>query len=462
MASNPSFINAGSTKSGSHLNDFTNTFVFSSESSTSKNQVLSEVPKALSVDLDRQRRAHRKSGSGCDNCKRRRVKCNEETPCANCSRRGERCSRATRSNRIVSVPRTSGPVTTLTPGFGPTDAVVNLHHMKLFHHFETYTQHTLMLTPEVWEHAIRLSFHFDFLMNVILCVAARHLAFLQPENTSYSRAAASHLSRALPRFRYELSNNFILTHIDAFISTSLLLQYEAWASTDISFPQNDDIVSLDPTRDRVFAMGSSLKEVFLKSLPLLADQPSKFLPLLQYNPADKLVAVGRINDSTVAKYLDFFSYDNPLDMKFLNPPPPCPRSKEMAPYNPWRHCIPHSQSEPDLDPIADGYAPVIARLCIILSFLPEAQPPNDDNTEPNFFSDLARYVLSFPIACYGPFSPMIQKGDPRALSLLYHFYRAARILLPRDECWWAQKRAALSENNLKEWLTKEITKQVDR
>jgi len=50
--------------------EFTNTFVISSSSDSKL--VLSEVPKA--VDPSRQRRAHQKSRTGCENCRRRRVK----------------------------------------------------------------------------------------------------------------------------------------------------------------------------------------------------------------------------------------------------------------------------------------------------------------------------------------------------------------------------------------------------
>ena len=60
------------------LQDFTNVFVLSSEPS-SKHGLL-EVPKALEVDPLRQRRAHQKSRSGCDNCRRRRVKVRTSSP----------------------------------------------------------------------------------------------------------------------------------------------------------------------------------------------------------------------------------------------------------------------------------------------------------------------------------------------------------------------------------------------
>ncbi|KAI0172595.1 hypothetical protein GGR52DRAFT_415070 [Hypoxylon sp. FL1284] len=464
-------------KSGPSLDNFTNTFVLTTASSTRRaDKVLSEVPKALAGDPARQRRAHRKSRTGCENCRRRRVKCNEGSagsPCASCSRRGERCQLpARRAPAAPSIPKGPGAAAAAAPGYGPGDTAVNLHHLKLLHHFHTCTRHTLMLTPEVWDHALQLSFGYEFLMNTVLCVAARHLAFLHPDDAAYPRAAASHVCRALPGFRDQLSGDFARTDVDAFIATSLLLQYEAWTSTiDFCSADGDTPCEFDPTTDRVFAMGSSLKEVFLKSLPLLSGQPSKFLPLLQYNPMDSLVAAARVSKGTLAKYQQFFSPARPVRLELLEAPLPCHGSTEPAVPDLWLYRGAHSQEE--YDPIEDGFTFIIARVCLALSFLPEAQPLDDVDVKSPLFSDLVRYIFSFGIICHGPFamnglgdhpgsfSSMVRRGDPHAISILYHFYRAARILLPPEECWWAHKRAAASEVNLREWLTRESAKQFN-
>jgi hypothetical protein len=54
--------------------ELTHTFVLSSK------QHLSEVPKALVHGMSRQRRAHQKSRTGCENCKKRRVKVDSSPP----------------------------------------------------------------------------------------------------------------------------------------------------------------------------------------------------------------------------------------------------------------------------------------------------------------------------------------------------------------------------------------------
>lgn len=296
-------------------------------------------------------------------------------------------------------------------------------------------------------------------MNAILCLAARHLTILQPEDATYPTAAASHLSRALSRFRHELSDIFTPFHLDAFIATSSLLQYEVWTSTDFFSPQDDGVVSLDPARDRIFALSSGLKQVFLKSVPLASDQPSVFMPHIRHNPRNILVEAAQISNGTLAKYQDFFSYHRPLNLELLNIPLPYIRGTDLNIANPWQERVPKLQDP--LDPVLDGYAPIVTELCLILSFLPEARPPESVSTELPLLPELARYIFSFPLLCRGPFASMIHQSNPHALLLLYHFYRAVRILLPPSECWWAHRRATLSETVLKEWLIGESAKQPD-
>jgi hypothetical protein len=351
------------------------------------------------------------------------------------------------------------PARTLLPSSKSTAAVVNLLHLNLFHHFQSCTRQTLLLAPEVWEHVIQLSFEFEFLMNAILCVAARHLTTLRPEDATYPTAAAGHLCRTLSQFRHELSKTFTSTHIDAFIATSVLVQYAIWTSTDFFSPQGDGVVSFDPSRDCIFTLSSSLKQVFLKSVPLASLEPSVLMPHVTHNPTDILVGAAHINNSTLAKYQNFFSYHRPLNSELLNIPLPYTRGTDWAISNPWQHRAPKIQDTPD--PIEDGYAPVITRLCLILSFLPEARPPDSIGAESPLLPELARYIFSFPVMCHGPFASMAQQSDPHALLLLYHFYRAVRILLPPGECWWAYKRAVVLETVLKEWLTTESARQAD-
>jgi hypothetical protein len=339
----------------------------------------------------------------------------------------------------------------LLPSSKPTDAIVNLSHLKLFHHFQTCTQQTLLFPSEFWGQSLQLCFQFEFLMNAMLCVAARHLAFLQPDDTTYATAAANHLSRALSLFHQVLSN-FNSIHLDAFIATSVLLQYEVWTSTDFCSLQDGRVVSFDPAKDRIFALSSGMKEVFLKSVPLISSQPSVLLTHLAHNPRNVLVEAAQISNDTVVRYQAFFSYDRPLDLEQLKVPLPFRRDTGLAFWTRWEdvHKISKESNSRDM-----GYEDIISELCLILSFLPEARPVESGSIKTPLLPELVRFIFTFPVMCRGPFTSMFQQSDPHAFLLLYHFYRAVRILLPSDKCWWARERATLSETLLREWLVRE-------
>jgi hypothetical protein len=321
--------------------------------------------------------------------------------------------------------------------------------MELFHHFQTQTRQTLLFTPEVWDHVLQLSCHFDFLMNATLCISARHLAFLCPEDASYPTVAGSHLCHALSLFRDNLSENFSSTHLDAFVATSLLLQYAVWTSIDFVSRGDDGVDVVDPEKDSIFSFSAGLKEVFLKCVPSSIHQPSVFMPLIRRNPWPLLASAANIGGETLEKFQEYFSR-SPLHVDMLNIPLPYLRNKDPDFEALWEEGGPTVTNA--ADPREDAYASVVTRLCLIMSFLPEAQPPEPITAESSLLPEMARIVYSFPMACRGRYAEMVHQGDPHALLLLYHFYRAARILLPRDEYWWVHHRASVGEEVLRESL----------
>jgi hypothetical protein len=312
----------------------------------------------------------------------------------------------------------------------------------------------------VWEQSLQLSFQFDFLANTILCVSARHLSVLLPEDTSYSTTAAAHLGRALSQFRHKLSGDFKSTHIDAFIATSLLLQYEIWTSTDdYSLPQ-DSSLSFDMPRDRIFAFCSSLKKMFLNCVPIICVQPSVFMPYIRHDSRASLIKTYQISNNTLIAYQTHFSYERPLGASSFNPRITHTRGTNLVTFEQWQNSTPKTQGVANL--IDECYKPIITELCLILSFLPEAQSPGPVSKRLPQFPELVKHILSFPVICHGPFNSMIQQGDHHALLLLFHFYRAVRILIPENEFWWVHKRAKVSEVALKDWLMRQIIEQVDK
>ena len=314
-----------------------------------------------------------------------------------------------------------------------------------------YTMQTLLGGRQFWDHALRLSFQVDFVMNAILCIAARHLVFLRPDDGMHLTAARRHLSRALSRFRYELSQRLNPMHLDPFLITSILLQYEIWNDTDLVLSQDDSANPYDHPRDRIFPFCSSMKRVLLENISRLDCQSSAFLPYIQNNPLDAVAEAAQVGDHTLAVYRDFFSYRCPLTLELLNTPFPCRPNLDL-----------NLLGNPALDvgeapELRDGgYELAVARLCLIMSFLPEARPHDPIGPDSPLLPALARYILSFPVMCHGTFAMMVQRGDPHVLFLLYHFYRTVRVLLPPETFWWAYEQAYASETALREWLIRKI------
>lgn len=343
--------------------------------------------------------------------------------------------------------------------------------MKLFHHFQTCTQHTLVFGPEVWEHALQLSCEFESLMHAILCISARHLSYLCPDEGKYPAAAAAHLSRTLRLFREDLTHNFSVSNIDAFMATATLLHYELWVNTDFVLSGPNGTVAIDPSRDPIFDLCAGMQCIFLNSLPHMSERPSVFGPVILHSPRVVLAEAAKINRCTLQFFQSFFAYKRALEPQLLTAPlPSYTRGVDMPPQECWgpgRRVLTLDIDEDDEvgDLNAEAYENVVPRLCLMLSFLPEAQDLDVECSgalSDDLLPDFSRYVFTFPALCERPFAQMVKRGDPKALVLMYHFYRAVRISLSgKESCWWAQKRASSSEILLRDLLVKECARTAE-
>lgn len=86
---------------------------------------------------------------------------------------------------------------------------------------------------------------------------------------------------------------------------------------------------------------------------------------------------------------------------------------------------------------------VVRRLSPILCCLaaPKASSQATHPTGMPRKADLKRLLFTFPVFCCVPMLQMMAQGDARALLLLFHFYRAVRVLLPTEDTWWAGERS---------------------
>ena len=172
----------------------------------------------------RPRRAHTKSRNGCDQCKKRRVKCDERgPPCSNCISRELECSYLKIPKARGGLVSTTSPLspaesqhslnvepasiaspyviqaqvqsqiqsqsqsqsqglgtTTTTKTTGPASLTSSLRSLELMHKFSTDTYRSLSNDASdynVWQTVIpRKALEHDFLLNGILAIAALHMA----------------------------------------------------------------------------------------------------------------------------------------------------------------------------------------------------------------------------------------------------------------------------------------------
>lgn len=341
--------------------------------------------------------------------------------------------------------------------------------MKLFHHFETSTKHSLVFGLSVWDHALRLSCQVETLMHAILCISARHLSYLCPGEDMYPAAAATHLSRTVQGFRKDLGLGILPSNMDAFMATAVLLHYELWDKSDFA-ARRDGTLAIDPGSDLFFDLCTGLRGIFLNCIGHMSQVSSVFGPAVAHSPRVVLAKVANINRSTLHSFQSFFAYHRTLDPRQLVPPA-YSRGGEVPPQDCWGphrriFTIDDKDGEETEDMDEESYNDVIPRLCLLLSFLPEASAVGDAKCSTalieGLLPDLSRFIFTFPVLCDSNFARMVKRGDQKALVLMYHFYRAVRILLSgKREYWWAEKRSSLSEISLKDYLLKECARTTE-
>ncbi|KAK0723445.1 hypothetical protein B0T26DRAFT_641148 [Lasiosphaeria miniovina] len=428
------------------------------------------------LDPCRLKRPHYKSRSGCLNCRKRPfLQCDEKAPrCSHCQRRNEpcqvrRCSKAPqpepprREVAIVSRPSSGScqvPRSPSAAAAGPTpNATVNLRHMKLYHHFTTHTVHTLHFGLSVWETAIKVSVECPSVMHALLCVSSRHLAYLHTDDTSYEMAAATHLSESLRHFHEDFPQGLEVSNLDAFASTAILVAYELWASTEFALlDAGGGAAAYDPSQDRLFRLGDSMVVAIMKSLPWIFETPSMLTEMVAHSPRQSLRRRARLKRGTVEFFQIFYSHARPVSVEQLSVPPMFMRSEPGEDTDaPLDDCLGNEDLAGPVFPRSDRYSQVITRLCLLLSFLPEAGWVGTDEELEEVMWDLNRYIFTFPVIAFGAFidGEGAVSNDPKPMLLLYHFYRATRILLKGNKHWWAHRRSRLLESTLKRSLLSE-------
>ncbi|KAJ5105301.1 hypothetical protein NUU61_002648 [Penicillium alfredii] len=178
------------------------------------------------------RKPHTKSRYGCDNCRKRRVKCDETgPPCTNCILRGlDGCtfSRVPPARLLANTRRANpedpvspskerfksaavleniSPSTSNSPSSGTVDP------LELMHKFSTETYRSLCVSESeihVWQMIVpRLALDYRYLMNGILALASLHIATTleaPPKALVYIDTGLRYHNQSFTPFRTAIAN----------------------------------------------------------------------------------------------------------------------------------------------------------------------------------------------------------------------------------------------------------------
>ncbi|KAI9738718.1 MAG: hypothetical protein M1834_008223 [Cirrosporium novae-zelandiae] len=173
------------------------------------------------------RRSHRKSRLGCDNCKSRRIKCDESRPaCGNCIKHSIHCDftsalQATGSasltsfrpsvrfipsvyqTRYASAVSSTGGRTSSSKDFPIGTSLgdqssfgLPVADLKLLHHYSTSTSHTFGNNPSTlafWQITLpQIGFSHHVVLDLVLAFSALHLGHFCPEQRAFYITQAEH------------------------------------------------------------------------------------------------------------------------------------------------------------------------------------------------------------------------------------------------------------------------------
>lgn len=221
------------------------------------------------------RRWHTKRKTGCKNCKKRHIKCDEDRPnCANCQRAGVVCT-----YDQLKVPSPSSPAHSASPAGSTASTLVYEHlptfdmlDLSLMHHYTVSTSTGLFAGQDsqvIWQEVMPSQAQSNpLLMHGILALASMDLARTRPnERQIYATRALAHQNAGTRLFRNMLEQLRPSDSHSIFIF-SMILPLLAFA-----FPHAcDDPPDFDGILD-LFSLLRGCKTVWLLNPELVAASP---------------------------------------------------------------------------------------------------------------------------------------------------------------------------------------------
>ncbi|PGH34905.1 hypothetical protein GX50_02256 [[Emmonsia] crescens] len=251
------------------------------------------------------RKPHRKSRTGCSNCKKRRIKCDETKPgCAKCDAYGiscdylavqsqsksktvfsfaNRCSQtpnidstafsfaiAELADKVDSAlrlaPNIDDDLKNIAPKPAHRDSVEALHHFMLL----SSKNNDLSDTGKDVTNGgmMRIAFQTPYLMHAILGVATSNLRRLLSWKSSIKIAESYHWQRAINLYQRELSTPIGVHNMDGLMSTCMLMGVLSFSGEEYK-PENSWLFSSDPKALNWLLLQSGLRYLLKFTGPYL-------------------------------------------------------------------------------------------------------------------------------------------------------------------------------------------------
>lgn len=343
----------------------------------------------------------------------------------------------------------------------------------------------------------------------MLSLAAAHLTYLVPDEPRYQHAKDYLFGRALRDYREALSAPITADNCDPLLGGAVLVHYLLWCDLNFMDGQvggGSSSAPLDLSADRLYWLSTGQRQIFFMSWPLFQRPESIFMRVGILQPcmalSDEVDARG-LNWRRLARpFMDL--YDDPRyhggrgDVETVRPgtadtTASSPMLSPLSPSASSRACsVPleeidetfayrstdmlkvlilwESYKEGEDFVKAGGvrnetltrraYRRLADRLAIAMAYVEDggfertcAATERGGRHGTMFRREhVMRYVLTFPMLCFGPLLSLISAGDSRALVLLYHVYHVVDVMLQGGEYWWCQRRTKIMLKAIREEL----------
>jgi hypothetical protein len=262
-------------------------------------------------------------------------------------------------------------------------------------------------------------------MEVIMCVAATHLYYLDPSKKEYRKAELQHLANAISGFRSSLAKPIGDRNTDALVACSALLYYHAWVASeqeDCALP-NDISFGLGS----LIVLGSGTKDILLQtfhSRTSIWDRVALYSPKVPISEYSKHTTLRIELEQTFAQH--YYSV----------------KSQDSDPHH------------------FEAFMQECNRLVPIISLLKMVRCGSDISL---LQPDIVRFLFTFPTLIEVSFIQLMKQGDDVVQIVLAYYYIALVELMPDTcHCWWSRQKMHNMHENLESRFVEDAQKNVNK